>query len=146
MHLTCGSLRDLQAFFWLRVFPTSQALSTPTHTQVTQAVVDVEYWVVVEEYDNVIDFSELKRGCSDPLGGATSGGTPEEISLDGYRGISQISYSNQDNNFKIYSRCFVVGDKFIYSVGISIPSFVFVSDSEEDNFINSFLDSFEITK
>jgi DNA-directed RNA polymerase subunit RPC12/RpoP len=38
VHLTCGILRDLQAFFWLRVFPAPQALSTPAHTQVTQTV------------------------------------------------------------------------------------------------------------
>ena len=38
MHPTCGILRDLGAFFWLRVFPTSQTLSTPTHTRVTQTV------------------------------------------------------------------------------------------------------------
>jgi len=35
VHPTCGILRDLQAFFWLRAFSTSQALSTPTHTQVS---------------------------------------------------------------------------------------------------------------
>ena len=38
MHLTCGSLRHFQAFFWLRVFPASQAVSTLAHTQVTQTV------------------------------------------------------------------------------------------------------------
>jgi len=38
VHLTCGSLRDLQAFFWLRVFSTSQTLSTPAHLRVTQTV------------------------------------------------------------------------------------------------------------
>jgi hypothetical protein len=38
VHPTCGILRDLQAFFWLRVFSTPQALSTPTHTRVTQTV------------------------------------------------------------------------------------------------------------
>ena len=38
VHLTCGSLRGLGAFFWLRVFSTSQSLSTPAHTQVTQTV------------------------------------------------------------------------------------------------------------
>jgi hypothetical protein len=38
VHLTCGSLRGLQAFFWLRVFPTSQATTTPAHKQVTQTV------------------------------------------------------------------------------------------------------------
>ena len=38
MHPTCGSLRDLQAFFWLWDFPTSQILSTPAHTRVTQTV------------------------------------------------------------------------------------------------------------
>jgi hypothetical protein len=38
MHPTCGSLRDLQAFFWLWVFSTSQSESTPTHTRVTQTV------------------------------------------------------------------------------------------------------------
>jgi hypothetical protein len=35
---TVGILRDLQAFFWLRAFSTSQALSTPAHTQVTQTL------------------------------------------------------------------------------------------------------------
>jgi hypothetical protein len=30
------------AAFWLRVFSTSQALSTPAHTQVTQTVETVE--------------------------------------------------------------------------------------------------------
>jgi len=38
VHLTCGILRDLQAFFWLRVFSTPQALSTPAHTPLTQTV------------------------------------------------------------------------------------------------------------
>jgi hypothetical protein len=38
MYLTCGSLRGLQAFFWLRVFSTSQTLSTPAHMQITQIV------------------------------------------------------------------------------------------------------------
>jgi hypothetical protein len=38
VHPTCGSLRDLQAFFWLWVFSTSQTLSTPAHTRVTQTV------------------------------------------------------------------------------------------------------------
>jgi hypothetical protein len=38
VHLTCGILRLFRVFFWLRVFPTSQALSTPAHTQVTQTV------------------------------------------------------------------------------------------------------------
>jgi len=38
VHPTCGILRDLQAFFWLQVFSTSQALSTPAHTRVTQTV------------------------------------------------------------------------------------------------------------
>jgi hypothetical protein len=33
-----GILRDLQAFFWLWVFPTSQTLSMPAHTRVTQTV------------------------------------------------------------------------------------------------------------
>ena len=37
-HPTCGSLRDLGAFFWLWFFSTSQALSTPAHTRVTQTV------------------------------------------------------------------------------------------------------------
>jgi hypothetical protein len=38
VQLTRGILRHLQAFFWLRVFLTSQAESTPTHTQLTQTV------------------------------------------------------------------------------------------------------------
>jgi hypothetical protein len=38
VHPTCGILRGLQAFFWLRVFSTSQTLSTPAHTRVTQTV------------------------------------------------------------------------------------------------------------
>jgi len=38
VHPTCGILRDLQAFFWLRAFSTSQTLSTPAHTRVTQTV------------------------------------------------------------------------------------------------------------
>jgi len=38
VHPTCGIRRHFQAFFWLRAFPTSQALSTPTHTRVTQTV------------------------------------------------------------------------------------------------------------
>ena len=38
VHPTCGILRHFQAFFWLWVFSTSQALSTPAHTRVTQAV------------------------------------------------------------------------------------------------------------
>lgn len=33
MHLTCGSLRDLVAFFWLRVFSTSQTLSAQNLTR-----------------------------------------------------------------------------------------------------------------
>ena len=33
VHPTCGILRDLQAFFWLRVFSTSQAFSTPAPAQ-----------------------------------------------------------------------------------------------------------------
>jgi len=39
---TGGSLRDLQTFFWLRAFSTSQAFSYPAHTQVTPAVETVE--------------------------------------------------------------------------------------------------------
>jgi len=35
---TGGIRPDLQAFFWLRVFPTSQTLSTPAHPRVTQTV------------------------------------------------------------------------------------------------------------
>jgi hypothetical protein len=38
VHPTCGSPRDLQAFFWLWAFSTSQSESTPAHTRVTQAV------------------------------------------------------------------------------------------------------------
>jgi hypothetical protein len=38
VHPTCGSRRDLQAFFWLRFFSTSQAFSQPAHTRVTQTV------------------------------------------------------------------------------------------------------------
>ena len=38
VHPTCGSRRDLQAFFWLWAFPISQALSTPAHSRVTQTV------------------------------------------------------------------------------------------------------------
>ena len=38
VHLTCGSLRDLRAFFWLRAFSCSQAFSQPAHKQVTQTV------------------------------------------------------------------------------------------------------------
>ena len=38
VQLTCGSLRDLQAFFWLRVFSTSHAESTPAHPPLTQTV------------------------------------------------------------------------------------------------------------
>jgi len=38
VHPTCGILRDLQAFFWLWAFSTSQTLSTPAHTRVTQTV------------------------------------------------------------------------------------------------------------
>ena len=37
----CG---DLQAFFWLRVFSTSQTLSTPTHLRVTQTVGHLAMW------------------------------------------------------------------------------------------------------
>jgi hypothetical protein len=35
---TGGSLRDFQAFFWLRAFSTSQAFSYPTHPPLTQTV------------------------------------------------------------------------------------------------------------
>jgi hypothetical protein len=35
---TAGSLRDLEAFFWLRFFSTSQTFSTPAHTPLTQTV------------------------------------------------------------------------------------------------------------
>jgi len=42
VHPTLGSLRDLQAFFWLRVFSTSQTLSTPAPARVTQTVETVE--------------------------------------------------------------------------------------------------------
>ena len=35
---TAGSLRDLQAVFWLQVFSTSQSLSTPAHLRVTPTV------------------------------------------------------------------------------------------------------------
>jgi hypothetical protein len=38
VHWTLGILRDLQAFFWLRVFFCSQTLSTPTPAPVTQTV------------------------------------------------------------------------------------------------------------
>jgi len=38
VQLTCGSLRGLEAFFWLWVFSTSQTLSTPAHTPLTQTV------------------------------------------------------------------------------------------------------------
>jgi len=38
VHPTLGSLRDLQAFFWLQVFSTSQTLSTPAPARVTQTV------------------------------------------------------------------------------------------------------------
>jgi hypothetical protein len=38
VHPTCGSLRGLEAFFWLRAFSTSQTLSTLAHTRVTQTV------------------------------------------------------------------------------------------------------------
>jgi hypothetical protein len=38
VQLTCGSLRVFQVFFSLRAFSCSQALSTPTHTQLTPAV------------------------------------------------------------------------------------------------------------
>ena len=38
MQRTGGSLRILQAFFWLRVFSTSQAESTPAHPPLTQTV------------------------------------------------------------------------------------------------------------
>jgi len=38
VHPTSGSLRGLGAFFWLRVFSTSQTLSTPAHLRVTQSV------------------------------------------------------------------------------------------------------------
>jgi hypothetical protein len=34
VHPTCGILRDLQAFFWLWVFPTSQSESTPAPARV----------------------------------------------------------------------------------------------------------------
>lgn len=34
VHPTSGSLRDLGAVFWLRVFSTSQTLSTPAHLRV----------------------------------------------------------------------------------------------------------------
>jgi len=42
VHPTLGILRDLQAFFWLRVFSTSQTLSTPAPARVTQTVETVE--------------------------------------------------------------------------------------------------------
>jgi len=38
VHWTLGILRDFQAFFWLRVFSTSQTLSTPAPVPVTQTV------------------------------------------------------------------------------------------------------------
>jgi len=37
VHVTAGSLRDLQALFSLRVYTALGLLSTPTHTQVTQS-------------------------------------------------------------------------------------------------------------
>src|SRR6266508_6107081 len=40
--LDAGILRDLQAFFWLRVFFCSQAESTPAPAPVTQTVETVE--------------------------------------------------------------------------------------------------------
>ena len=42
VHPTSGSLRGLGAVFWLRVFSTSQILSTPAHLRVTQTVEAVE--------------------------------------------------------------------------------------------------------
>ena len=38
VHPTSGILRGLQAFFWLRVFSTSQAFFSPAHLRVTQTV------------------------------------------------------------------------------------------------------------
>jgi len=38
VHPTSGSLRDLQVFFWLWFFSTSQTLFTPAHLRVTPAV------------------------------------------------------------------------------------------------------------
>jgi hypothetical protein len=38
VHPTSGSLRGLGAFFWLRVFSTSQAFFSPAHLRVTQTV------------------------------------------------------------------------------------------------------------
>jgi hypothetical protein len=38
VHPTCGSLRDLGAFFWLRVFPAPKQSPRSAHTRVTQTV------------------------------------------------------------------------------------------------------------
>jgi hypothetical protein len=51
VHLTCGILRGLQAFFWLRVFSTSQTESTPAHTQVTQPLDGIFFMNAKEEYE-----------------------------------------------------------------------------------------------
>jgi hypothetical protein len=42
VHLTCGSLRDLQSFFYTLGFICFRALSKPTHKRVTQTVETVE--------------------------------------------------------------------------------------------------------
>ena len=60
VHLTCGSLRGLQAFFWLRAFSCSQTESTPAHKQVTQTV----GWLVMEipnQYKNSFTKREGKN-------------------------------------------------------------------------------------
>ena len=63
VHLTCGSLRVLQAFFWLRAFSTSQALSTPAHKQVMQTV---RYYVLKKRSFLVSSLEKGKRERSLP--------------------------------------------------------------------------------
>jgi hypothetical protein len=59
VQLTCGSRRDLGAFFWFRVFSTSQALSTPAPPPLTQTVETVEkvpfQKLIFEKWDRDIE-------------------------------------------------------------------------------------------
>jgi hypothetical protein len=81
VHPTCGSLRDLQAFFWLRVFSTSQTLSTPTHTRVTQTVGRL----VIE-----IPQSENTMNSDNPQ-------TKNSVAVDGNMEDSNIIIGNNNN-------------------------------------------------
>jgi len=47
VHRTGGICPDLQAFFWLRAFPTSQTFSTPAPPSLTQTVEIVDLTSIV---------------------------------------------------------------------------------------------------